>query len=139
MNTKNDVEVIINGKQYTLSGYESNEYMQKIASHINDKFVRFREQEGYNKLDADMKGILLAINLCDDYYKARKTADDLRAENEDMEKEIFNMKHDIISMKAEIEALESKLATLAKQKEEADHKIIRLETELGKSNEEYFV
>ena len=39
MNTKNDVEVIINGKQYTLSGYESSEYLQKIANHINDKLT----------------------------------------------------------------------------------------------------
>ena len=53
MKTKNDVEVIINGKQYTLSGYESSEYLQKIATHINEKFALFKEQEGYNKLDPD--------------------------------------------------------------------------------------
>ena len=41
MNTKNDVEVIINGKQYTLSGYESSEYLQKIATHINEKIGDF--------------------------------------------------------------------------------------------------
>ena len=34
MNTKNDVEVIINGKQYTLSGYESSEYLQQIILMI---------------------------------------------------------------------------------------------------------
>ena len=42
MNTKNDVEVIINGKQYTLSGYESSEYPLKTANHINDKIAEFR-------------------------------------------------------------------------------------------------
>ena len=31
MSIKNDVEVIINGKVYRLSGYESEEYLQKIA------------------------------------------------------------------------------------------------------------
>lgn len=30
MNTKNDVEVIINGKQYTLSGYESVSIFRKL-------------------------------------------------------------------------------------------------------------
>lgn len=101
MKTKNDVEVIINGKQYTLSGYESSEYLQKIATHINEKFALFKEQEGYNKLDPDMKYILLAINLSDDYHKAQKSANDLRMENEQMGKEIFDMKHEMISMQAD--------------------------------------
>lgn len=131
MNTKNDVEVIINGKQYTLSGYESSEYLQKIATHINEKYAQFREQDGYNKLDADMKNILLAINLSDDYYKAQKSANDLRTENEEMEKEIFDMKHEMISMQAQLEALEAKMGVLEEEKKEAEHQVIRLETELG--------
>ena len=78
MNTKNDVEVIINGKQYTISGYESSEYLQRIATHINDKYAEFKQDEGYNRLDADMKNILLAINLSDDYYKVQESIQDLR-------------------------------------------------------------
>ena len=89
MNTKNDVEVIINGKQYTLSGYESSEYLQKIANHINDKIAEFKQQESYLRLDTEMRNILLAINLSDEYYKAIKDSNDLKNENEDMEKEIF--------------------------------------------------
>jgi len=88
MNTKNDVEVVINGKQYTMSGYESSEYLQKIATHINEKFALFKEQEGYSRLDTDMKYIMLAINLSDDYHKAQSSANDLRTENEEMGKEI---------------------------------------------------
>ena len=34
MSPKTDTEVIIGGKVFTLSGYESEEYMQKIASSI---------------------------------------------------------------------------------------------------------
>lgn len=135
MKTKNDVEVIINGKQYTLSGYESSEYLQKIATHINEKFALFKEQEGYNKLDSDMKYILLAINLSDDYHKAQKSANDLRMENEQMGKEIFDMKHEMISMQAQMEALEAKMEVIEKEKKEAEHQVIRLETELGTAAE----
>ena len=84
MNTKNDVEVIINGKQYTLSGYESSEYLQKIANHINDKIAEFKEQDGYLRLDTEMKNILLAINLSDEYYKALKDSNDIKKENEEL-------------------------------------------------------
>ena len=48
MNTKNDVEVIINGKQYTLSGYESSEYLQKIANHINEMLTMQSELDKAN-------------------------------------------------------------------------------------------
>ena len=37
MSSKNDTEVIIDGKIFTLSGYESPEYLQKVASYINNK------------------------------------------------------------------------------------------------------
>ena len=92
MNTKNDVEVIINGKQYTLSGYESSEYLQKIANHINDKIAEFKEQDGYLRLDTEMKNILLAINLSDEYYKALKDSNDIKKENEEMEDFVENIK-----------------------------------------------
>ena len=103
MNTKNDVEVIINGKQYTLSGYESSEYLQKIANHINDKIAEFKEQDGYLRLDTEMKNILLAINLSDEYYKALKDSNDIKKENEEMEKEIFDIKHEMLTMQSELD------------------------------------
>jgi cell division protein ZapA len=137
MNTKNDVEVIINGRQYTLSGYESSEYLQKIASHINDKFAEFKQSEGYARLDSDMKNILLAINLSDDFYKAQQSVEELQKEKANLEKEIFNMKHDMIAMKTQIEDYEKEIAELKKDKTESEHQVIRLETELEvKASEE---
>ena len=130
MNTKNDVEGVIGGKQYTLSGYESSEYLQKIATHINDKLSKFREQDGYARLDGDVKNVLLAINLADDFYKAQKSADDLQKANEDLEKEIFDLKHDLIAMKNQLEEREQQLEALEKEKTHTEHKAIRLEAEL---------
>lgn len=136
MNTKNDVEVIINGKQYTISGYESSEYLQRIATHINDKYAEFKQDEGYNRLDADMKNILLAINLSDDYYKVQESIQDLQKEKEDLEKEIFNMKHDMIAMKSRLEEQEKKMGELRKDKKHSEHEVIRLETELKNAKED---
>lgn len=130
MNTKNDVEVIISGKQYTLSGYESSEYLQKIATHINGKYTELKKQEAYNQLDMDMKNAFLAINLSDDYHKAQKVTEDLQKEKDELEKEIFTMKHDMIAMKAQLEEKEKEVAKLEEEKTEAEHKVIRLETEL---------
>lgn len=133
MNTKNDVEVIINGKQYTLSGYESSDYLQKIANHINDKIAEFKQQESYLRLDIEMRNILLAINLSDEYYKAIKDSNDLKNENEDMEKEIFDIKHEMLTMQSEIDKAKEKIKELSDEKQKAQNEIIRLETELGRN------
>ena len=39
MSSKNTTEVIIGGKVFTLGGYESEEYLQKIASYINNNLL----------------------------------------------------------------------------------------------------
>ncbi len=41
MSSKNTTEVIIGGKVFTLGGYESEEYLQKIVSYINNKLAEF--------------------------------------------------------------------------------------------------
>ena len=133
MNTKNDVEVIINGKQYTLSGYESSEYLQKIANHINDKIAEFKEQDGYLRLDTEMKNILLAINLSDEYYKALKDSNDIKKENEEMEKEIFDIKHEMLTMQSELDKANEQNKKLAEERQAAKDLVIRLETELGRN------
>ena len=53
MSSKNDTEVIINGKIYTISGYESEEYLQKVASYINNKINEFNRIDAYKKLGLD--------------------------------------------------------------------------------------
>ena len=35
--SKNFTEVLIGGKVFTLSGFESEEYLQKVAAYINNK------------------------------------------------------------------------------------------------------
>lgn len=41
MAEKTSAEVVIGGKVYTLSGYESEEYLQKVAVYINGKLNEF--------------------------------------------------------------------------------------------------
>ena len=43
MAEKTSAEVIIGGKVYTLSGYEGEEYLQKVATYINNKFPQMNK------------------------------------------------------------------------------------------------
>lgn len=130
MNTKNDIEVTINNKKYVLCGYESNEYLQKVALYLNQKIDEFKEQEGYNRLDTDMKNVLMQINVADDYFKAQREVAELQEDSERKDNEIFDLKHEMISYQTQVEALQKDLEKVENDYLEAEKKIIRLETEL---------
>jgi cell division protein ZapA len=68
----NDIEVIINNKRYTLSGYESEEYLQKVASYINNKYNEFKNRDAYKFLDSELRHIMIEINIADDYFKEKE-------------------------------------------------------------------
>ncbi len=131
MNKYHDIEVIINNKRYTLSGYESEEYLQKIASYINSKHIEFRNRDAYKFLDAELKNILMQINIADDYFKTKDKVKELQIENETRSNEIFDLKHEVIATQAKLDSAQREFEDLKKEIYEAQKKIVRLETELS--------
>ena len=75
MAKKNDSEVVIGGKVIILSGYESEEYMQKVAAYINGKIAEMEKTDNYRKINSDLKNTLLKLNIADDYFKAKEWAE----------------------------------------------------------------
>lgn len=132
MNTKNDLEVIINNRRYTLSGYESEEYLQRIASFINSKYTEFRSNEGYTHLDVDLKNVLMQINLADDYFKMERRVRELEEDLARKDREAFELKHTMVDMQTQVDELTGKLAECNENYNEAQKTIIRLESEAGK-------
>ncbi len=134
MNKMNNIEVIINNKRYTLRGYESEEYLQKVASYINNKHTEFKKQDFYKMLDSEMKGILMEINIADDYFKTRNQIKEIENENDSKSNEIFELKHELISAQTKLDAAVKEIEALKKEINEAQKNIIRLETELMDKN-----
>ena len=66
MSAKTYAEVVIDGKVYTLSGYEGEEYLQKVAAYINGKINEFNAIENTRHLPANMKSTLIQLNIADD-------------------------------------------------------------------------
>ena len=103
MSSKSSTEVIIGGKMYTLSGYEGEEYLQRVAAYINNKINEFNDIEDIRRFSVDMKSVLVELNIADDYFKAKDRIEKLERELERKEKELYELKNDLISeqMKAE--------------------------------------
>lgn len=138
MKELNDVEVIINNKRYTLCGYESDAYLQMVASYINDKYDLFKQQESFARLELDIKNTLMQINIADDYFKEREKVRNLEAELEQKNTALFDMKHEIISLQTKMDEVKDELSRVKFDYIEAQKEIVRLETELkertGKKN-----
>lgn len=130
MASKNNAEVIINGKIYTLSGYESEEYLQKVASYINKKMDEFKDDDGFKRQSMDVQRTLIELNIADDYFKAKKQADMLEAELEGKEKQMNDLKHSLIAAQIKLETSEKEIVDLEKEINECQKEIVRLETEL---------
>ncbi len=90
MTAKNKVEVRIAGKDYTLVGVESEEYIQKIALYIDKKMNEIMRIN--SKLSTSMASVLAAINVADDYFKARDSVASLSKENKKFTEEIERLK-----------------------------------------------
>ncbi len=130
MSSKTDTEVIIGGKVFTLSGYESEEYLQKVASYINNKITEYNKNESFKRLTLDMQNVLLQLNIADDYFKAKKQINILEEEIQTKEKELYNLKHELIASQIKLENTEKNVKKLQAEANENAKKIIQLETEL---------
>ena len=62
MSSKSDTEVIIGGKVYTLSGYEGEEYLQRVAAYINNKINEFGKMDEIRRFPMDMRATLIELN-----------------------------------------------------------------------------
>lgn len=134
MGSKVDAEVLIGGKVYTLSGYESEEYFQKVASYINNKMAEYGRLDSFKKLPMDMQSVLMQINIADDYFKAKKQIGLLEEKVKTKEKELYDLKHELISYQIKLENSEKNVQSLNKELQENAKKIVRLETELKGKN-----
>ncbi len=135
MAVKTDTEVIIGGKVFTLSGYESEEYLQRVASYINNKLAEYNKIDGFTRQPPDRQNILLQLNIADDYFKARKQIALLEEELQTREKELYDLKHELIASQIKLENTEKSLKGVQKELNESSRKIVRLETELADKND----
>ena len=130
MSGKNSVEVIIEGKVYNLGGYESEEYMQKIANFVNNKLEEVKKLESYPYHSIELRHVLMYINLGDEYFKAKKKTDSLQEEIEMKDRLMYDMKHELIDAQLTSEAAEKTMKDLQKENNDLKKKLVKLETEL---------
>ena len=130
MSSKNNTEVIIGGKVFTLSGYESEEYLQKVAAYINGKLSGFNADDAYRRQSAEYRANLMYLNIADDYFKAKNMGESLQTEIDNKDKQI----NELITSQITIEALNKERTELKGQISTYQKSIAKLEEQLDKTD-----
>ena len=128
--SKNFTEVLIGGKVFNLGGFESEEYLQKVSTYLNHKIDECCSNDSYRKQSADTRSVLLALNIADDYFKAKKQGSSLESDIEAKDKEMYDLKHDLISVQIKLENAEKAMDKLKEENKDLQMKIVKLETEI---------
>ena len=130
MSAKIDTEVTIGGKTYTMSGYESEEDLQKVAAYINGKLSDFKKSDSFRRQALDVQNVIIQLNIADDYFKAKKMADELESGTDAKDKDIYDLKHELISSQIKLDAANQEIEKLKSELAESQKTIVKLETEL---------
>ena len=130
MASKTDTEVLIGGKVFTLSGYDSEEYLQKVASYINNKIAEYNKIDGFKRQPIDTQNVLLQLNIADDYFKSKKQIELMEEQLSEKEKELYDLKHELIATQIKLENTEKNSKNLQAKLDDSSKKIIQLETQV---------
>lgn len=130
MAVKNTTQVLIGGKIITLSGYESEEYLQKVASYMNNKMTELGQLPGYSRQSVETKHTLLSLNVADDYFKAKRQAEIFEEDLEAKDREMYDLKHDLITSQVQLENARKDVALKNEQMDKLQNRIEKLEKEL---------
>lgn len=83
--------VKIAGKDYSISSFDSPEYVQRVAGHVDRKM---NELSLATHLPPAQLAVLVAVNAADDMMKSREELRRLRTENESLRAALEKKDHD---------------------------------------------
>ena len=129
MAQKNDIKVVINNKVYTLSGQESEDSLQNVATYINGKIAECQSSEAYRRFNAEYQNVLLALNIADDYFKAKDQVNQMLTEDDDKDKQIYDLRHEVIEVQIKYESAQKMIEEYKEKISELQRQIIKLEAE----------
>lgn len=79
MTKKNKINVLIDGRNFTIIGNSSKEYVYGLASDVDEKIKEMTDKN--SKLSSSMAATLAAINIADELHKTREELDSLKSKS----------------------------------------------------------
>jgi cell division protein ZapA len=96
--------VRINGKDYTMVGYDPEEYIHRVAIYVDRKMSEIEEKN--NNLSTTMLAVLTSLNIADELLKLRESTDSTQGAFEETRKELEALQTQRTQMEAELSRLQ---------------------------------
>lgn len=133
MASKNNADVVIGGKVFRVCGYESEEYLQKVANYINGKIAEYTKEDSFRRMSPEMRANILYLNIADDYFKAKNSADQTADDNNDKEQQLYELRHEVIEAQIKHDASLKLVEEYKEQVNALQRKVVMLEAEKEKN------
>ena len=78
--------VRIGGKEYTMTGSDSEEYIHRVAIYVDRKMSQIEESN--NNLSTNMLAVLTCLNIADELLKLREETGDMRQQLENARRQV---------------------------------------------------
>ena len=111
MAQKNDIKVVINNKVYTLSGQETEDYLQNLSTYINGKIAECNSSEANRR------------------FNAKDQVNQMLTEDDDKDKQIYDLRHEVIEVQIKYESAQKMIEEYKEKISELQRQIIKLEAE----------
>lgn len=141
MTDMNRVEVIIDGRNFTIIGPENEEYIRDLAYFV-DKKIRSLAAKN-DKLSQTMAATLAALHIADELYKVKEELDELKDRTKDplekynkVYKELQKAKEEILSLEETSQEYKESLSTLNKERDELIKQVEELKEMVAFKDEE---
>lgn len=85
-------------------------------------------------MNTEYQGVLLALNIADDYFKAKNRADSMVNEDTNKEQQLYDLRHEVIEAQIKHESALKMIEEYKEQINALQRKIIQLEAEKGRND-----
>lgn len=101
---KNKITVSIAGQEYTMVAAEGEDYVRRVAAHVDSQMREVLSQGRLSQADG---AVLAAMNIADQYFKEQKAAENLRLQIKEYLEEATKLKMELSEAKREIFKLQN--------------------------------
>ena len=89
---KNKITVSIAGQEYTMVAAEGEDYVRRVAAHVDSQMREVLSQGRLSQADG---AVLAAMNIADQYFKGQEAAENLRRQIKSYLDEISDLKRQL--------------------------------------------
>ena len=104
MTEKRKVDIIIDGRNFTVVGSKDEQYIRKVAKYVDEKVKELANKN--DKLSQTMSATLAALNIADEYHTTKEKLEKIESQAKDPIKKYENVISELEKAKTTIEKLE---------------------------------